>query len=85
VNTGSGNVSLDSEDLTLVRKGHGQRQRGVVHEFGHMLGINDEYISSSTYKTDYRSIMNRGESVKPRHDAVYMKWLDKKLKENGIK
>lgn len=78
------NVSLDSEDLTLVRKGHGNRQRGVVHEFGHMLGINDEYISSSAHKTDYRSIMNRGESVMRRHEALFTKWLNKKLKEKGI-
>ncbi len=85
VNPGWGNVSLDSEDLTLVRKGHGQRQRGVVHEFGHMLGINDEYLKSSPHKTDYRSIMNRGETILNRHNAPYIKWLDKKLKENGIK
>lgn len=80
-----GNVSLDSEDLTLVRKGHGQRQRGVVHEFGHMLGIDDEYIKSSPHKTDYRSVMNRGELILNRHNTPYMKWLEKKLKDNGIK
>ncbi|VAW73002.1 hypothetical protein MNBD_GAMMA15-327 [hydrothermal vent metagenome] len=49
-----------------------------------MLGINDEYISSSSHKTDYRSIMNRGEVVMRRHEALFSKWLNKKLKENII-
>jgi hypothetical protein len=43
VNVKTGNVELDSEDLTGVPKGGGQMQRGAVHEFGHMLGLDDEY------------------------------------------
>lgn len=85
VTPGKGEVMLDSEDLTFVNKGHSQKQRGVTHEFGHMLGIDDEYTKSSPHKTDYRSIMNRGETVLNRHDAVYMKWLNKIIKDKGIK
>ncbi len=78
------NVSLDSEDLSMTPKGEGQSQRGVVHEFGHMLGLEDEYTSNSAYKTDYRSIMNRGETVLMRHDAYFLKWLDAQLQEKAI-
>lgn len=90
VTTGWGNVSLDSEDLTLVVKKSDPksraifRQRGVAHEFGHMLGLEDEYPEKSPYEKDYASIMNSGETVYPRHDAVYLKWLDTRLREKKI-
>ncbi len=45
VNPKMGNVMLDSEDLSLTPKGHGQSQRGAVHEFGHMIGLLDDYKS----------------------------------------
>ena len=83
VNPLIGNVYLDSEDLILVPKGKGQKQRASTHELGHMLGIKDEYKDSPHIK-DYKSIMNRGETIMARHDAVYMKWLDKVLLEKNI-
>jgi hypothetical protein len=42
VNVRRGKVALDSEDLSRTRKGS-EIQRGAVHEFGHMLGLADEY------------------------------------------
>lgn len=84
VNPVMGNVSLDSLDLKLIRKKGGGRQRGVVHEFGHMLGLDDEYKKDSPFHKDYKSVMNGGETVLKRHDAQHMKWLEKKLKEKGI-
>lgn len=40
----NGKVQLDSEDLTTVSKAKGFKQKGgAVHEFGHMLGLLDEY------------------------------------------
>ncbi len=45
-----GQVTLDSEDLVPVNKGAKTPQRGAVHEFGHMLGLDDEYIKGSRYK-----------------------------------
>lgn len=80
-----GNVSLDSEDIHFTHKGNGHSQRGIVHEFGHMLGLPDEYEVGTTHASDYSSIMNRGETVSSRHDAVYVNWLDKILKSKGIK
>ena len=80
-----GNVYLESEDITLVPKGNGQKQRGSVHEFGHMLGIIvDEYREGGQHAKDYKSVMNRGEAIESRHDATYMRWLDKVVAEKGI-
>ncbi len=84
VNPVTGNVSLDSLDLKLTRKKGGGWQRGVVHEFGHMLGLDDEYKKNSTHHKDYKSVMNGGETILKRHDTPYMKWLEKVLKEKGI-
>jgi hypothetical protein len=81
---GSKEVHLDSEDITSVFKGNDQYQRGLVHEFGHMLGLPDEYVASSTFTLDYPSIMNRGETVLDRHNSIYLDWLDKNLKNNNI-
>lgn len=77
-------VHLDSEDINSVYKGHNQYQRGVVHEFGHMIGLPDEYLAGSKYNQDYQTIMNRGETVLDRHRNIYMDWLEKTLKRNKI-
>lgn len=39
-------ADLDSEDLTFVHKGTPvkEKQKGAVHEFGHMVGLDDEYV-----------------------------------------
>ena len=84
VNPVSKNVQLDSLDLKLTRKMGGGSQRGVVHEFGHMLGLDDEYQKSSPFHKDYTSVMNGGEVVLTRHDMPYMKWLEKKIREHDI-
>jgi hypothetical protein len=81
VNPILGNVYLDSEDSTFKQKAGGKFQRGAVHEFGHMLGLEDEYPQTSKYSADYDSVMNSGESIFSRHDAYYIKWLDKVLKQ----
>jgi hypothetical protein len=84
VNPITGNVSLDSQDLKLTRKSGNQRQRGAVHEFGHMLGLDDEYHKTSKHHKDYKSVMNSGEMVLKRHNSPHMKWLENKIKANGI-
>jgi hypothetical protein len=84
VNPIIGNVTLDSLDLKLTRKKGGGFQRAVVHEFGHMIGLDDEYLKNSPFQKDYKSVMNGGESVLTRHDAPHMKWLNERLKEKGI-
>jgi len=85
VNPFWGNVSLDSEDINFVNKGYKNPQRGVVHEFGHMLGLEDEYLTTSKHLADLRSIMHSGEDILHRHDAPYIKWLEETLKSKKIK
>ena len=84
VNPFLGTVKMDSEDVNFVNKGFGQSQRGVVHEFGHMLGLPDEYKVGTLYAGVYNSIMNRGETVFVRHNTMYKKWLSDVLLKKGI-
>jgi hypothetical protein len=86
VNPILGNVTLDSGDLTRVSKGcAGHTQKGAVHEFGHMLGLADEYKSSSKHVADCQSVMHSGSTTRPRHNSTMMKWLNKTLNKHGIK
>lgn len=76
-----GNSSLDSEDLTPVQKGGTIPQRGAVHEFGHMLGLRDEYSAAKdnmNHTGDVNSVMNGGELVRERHYAPFAAWLTEK-------
>jgi hypothetical protein len=90
VTQGRGVVELDSRDLPPAPKNRDRRtgqlhmQRAVVHEFGHMLGLDDEYENTSPHKNDYPSIMHSGETIYPRHDAVYMGWLSERLAARRI-
>lgn len=76
-----GNTSLDSNDLTLQHKGSGRSQRDAVHEFGHMLGLRDEYVVANDnphHTGDLDSIMNFGETIRQRHYAPFAAWLTAK-------
>lgn len=86
VQPGLGNVTLDSEDLVPVTKapGSGCKQRGAVHEFGHMLGIDDEYLKSSPHVGDTQSIMHSCEVVSMRHNDGFVKWLDEQIAGLGL-
>lgn len=84
VNPRTGNVVLDSEDLTATPKGFGQMQQGAVHEFGHMLGLDDEYTTGSAHTADHPSVMNRGTSTRGRHQGGPHSWVVSKLKDYGI-
>lgn len=80
-----GQVTLDSEDLVPVNKGAKTPQRGAVHEFGHMLGLDDEYIKGSKHKHDTSSIMHSSEVIRPRHNSTLMKWLNNAITIKKIK
>jgi len=77
-------AELDNQDFDLERKIRGTYQRGVVHEFGHLLGYDDEYRAGSKYYTDVNSIMNAGETIRQRHRSHYMTWLSMTLKAKKI-
>lgn len=68
------NVHLDSEDLSYVG-----RQRGAIHEFGHMIGLGDEY--NGKHIIDIRSVMHSGEETRDRHFAHFVDWVELKLAE----
>lgn len=73
-----GNVYIDSEDLKFFTDG-GPSQRGSVHEFGHMLGLEDEYFEDSPHYKDRPSVMNYGEKIEPRHLEFFKSWVTEKL------
>ena len=80
-----GNVSLDSEDLTPLNKGGPRSQRTAVHEFGHMLGLDDEYLDGSSHLCDKASIMNTSETVRARHHQTVLDWVIRKLAAHDIR
>ena len=67
------NVHLDSEDFTYIG-----RQRGAIHEFGHMIGLPDEY-QRSRHVVDLKSIMHSGEELRDRHYALFVDWIERTL------
>lgn len=78
----SGNTTLDSNDLRPETKGASMTQRDAVHEFGHMLGLRDEYAAANDnphHTGDVDSIMNLGELPRRRHYAPFAAWLTDKF------
>lgn len=72
------NVHLDSEDLTYVG-----RQRGAIHEFGHMIGLPDEY-HGGRHIVDLKSIMHSGEEIRGRHYSLFTDWIERALATTEI-
>ncbi len=82
----NGSANLDSQDVNGVNKGGPTPQRGAVHEFGHMMGLRDEYGAGGvaednpSWLGDLGSVMNRGEGVRDRHYAFFAHWLTRQFK-----
>lgn len=87
----AGVVTLDSEDMRPTRKKtspDGMKQRGAVHEFGHMIGLQDEYTSSASRvgnttrqgtskgMSPNASIMSGGEVVQQAHYSSILAGLN---------
>ncbi|MEN1956628.1 hypothetical protein [Luteimonas changyuni] len=74
---GPGNIShLDSEDNRAVNKGADMPQVGTAHEFGHMIGLPDEYHDGHEHQDDDNSIMNSGMEVRDRHLDLVEDWVE---------
>ena len=78
----NGSANLDSSDVNCVAKGGPVPQRATVHEFGHMMGLRDEYRNAAgaaednpNWLTDLGSVMNVGESIRDRHYAMFADWV----------
>lgn len=71
-NQPSRQMTLDTTHETPVDMGSGLTQQRIAHEFGHTLGITDEYhwwtrLWNSFGASDRESIMHSGDEVRPRH------------------
>lgn len=81
-----GNTSLHTESINPWNKGGTNKQHPYVHEFGHMLGLRDEYPAAkdnTNHPGDIDSIMYWGELVRERHYAPFAGWLSEKIASQG--
>jgi hypothetical protein len=79
----NGEVTLDSLDFRPENKGGPNKQRGAVHEFGHMLGHRDEYPeakANTNWVADLDAVMNAGEKIRERHYAMFAGWITEQYK-----
>ncbi|GAA3913141.1 hypothetical protein [Luteimonas lutimaris] len=69
---------FDSEDVNPVAKGASDPQVGAAHEFGHMIGLPDEYNGSAgpDAAKDTDSIMHTGMDVRERHLDIMESWIE---------
>ena len=69
---------FDSEDVKPVEKGASDPQVGAAHEFGHMIGLPDEYNGSAGPEAakDTDSIMHTGMDVRGRHMDIIEAWIN---------
>lgn len=76
-NTGS----FDSEDVKPVAKGATDPQIGAAHEFGHMIGLPDEYNGNggAAAQKDADAIMHTGMDVRDRHLDLMETWVESRL------
>ncbi len=69
---------FDSEDVNPVNKGASDPQVGAAHEFGHMIGLPDEYNGNGgpDAKNDTDSVMHTGMDVRDRHLDIVEAWVN---------
>jgi hypothetical protein len=78
---------MDSGDVNPVNKGANTGQRAAAHEFGHCLGLNDEYDiagGNPNWKGDKNSVMHSGEVVRERHYAQFADWMTRQFEHNDV-
>jgi hypothetical protein len=69
---------FDSEDVNPIDKGASDPQVGAAHEFGHMIGLEDEYNGNAGAEAqkDTDSVMHTGDDVRERHLDLLEDWVD---------
>lgn len=69
---------FDSEDVNPVDKGATDPQVGAAHEFGHMIGLPDEYNGNGgpDAQRDTDSVMHTGMDVRDRHLDIVEAWVN---------
>jgi hypothetical protein len=87
------NVMLTENDNNIVvrnvRNVGAYQQITSTHEFGHMIGLDDEYGvlfggKQGKHNADYDSVMNIGSKVRQRHMGHILSWLNKALVRHGV-
>ncbi|MCW5579747.1 MAG: hypothetical protein KIS72_00140 [Luteimonas sp.] len=75
---GQNSGRFDSEDVKPVNKGASDPQVGAAHEFGHMIGLPDEYNGNAgpDAAKDTDSIMHTGMDVRERHLDILESWVE---------
>jgi hypothetical protein len=84
-------VTLDSEDMTWTDKGGTEKQMGAVHEFGHMIGLGDEYadgkpgithgslvkdaLGKDIAEGDTDDVMSTGNKIRQQHYVTFLEGL----------
>ncbi|HEY5721827.1 MAG TPA: hypothetical protein VIT45_05845 [Allosphingosinicella sp.] len=68
---GKYDAEFDSNDDVLKP---GTDQTALIHEFGHMIGNEDEYVERSEFSADTLSIMHHGGTVRDRHLDHFVSW-----------
>lgn len=69
---------FDSEDVQPIAKGATDPQVGAAHEFGHMIGLPDEYNGNggADAADDTDSVMHTGMEVRQRHLDIVESWIE---------
>lgn len=83
-------TTFDSEDLAWSDKGVKDKQKGAVHEYGHMIGLDDEYpvdgaIAHATMVRDalgtvlvegkFNDVMSSGNHIEKQHYITFLQAL----------
>ena len=80
--------AIDKNGNTYVEGSMSYDHWTSAHEFGHMLGLPDEYPgqapAGSSYTKDFVSIMNYGGHVRERHYKPFVDWINKSLSDDSI-
>lgn len=81
VTVGANTGNFDSLDVNPVPKGASDDQVGAAHEFGHMIGLPDEYNGNGGEDAakDTDSVMNAGMDVRERHLDAMESWAEQHL------
>jgi len=86
----NGEVNLNMIDIYPEDLGGPTKFVTIAHEFGHVLGMRDEYLEGTVpadvpwFVSDTASIMNRGNVVRPRHYVLFATWLDKAFRSGTL-
>lgn len=78
VRPGNNTGRFDSEDVNPVDKGATDPQVAAAHEFGHMIGLPDEYNGNggADAQNDTDSVMHTGMDVRDRHLDIVEDWVN---------